>query len=731
MAYESIDSHASPSRLGSMDRLGSSRLVTMGLAYEVCRDRGVVTGIKDAATVEDGTGCAAQGERGPSIDRAGTESGSSNHLRLPALETAFSTKTQTKLRVSRGKSYEGEHFSLSWTITLQVPIKIPAVGESRDKGLWSLLRKGRSKASSDPPRRTKKTILDGLVGRAEKGQLMAVMGSSGCGKTSFLNCISMRNQSFVGNIFVNEKEIDGRYFSLAGFVHQDDLFLPTETVREHLTFHALLRCDPCVRKDLRLKRVETLIKTVNLEHVSDSLLGGPGSFIRGLSGGERRRVSFATELLSDPVIIFADEFTTGLDASMAKSVCLALRKVAAGGRLVIGTIHQPSSDVFALFTHVMLMTQGRVIYMGPRTALAAYFERQGDPSLLCPPRHNPADFFVTLVALHPQDPVGSQKRIDNLVAIYQASPERVAMSDWQQDVAFPELLLYHRSFKMRHFQASSYTQFRLCFQRNVRALFRDPMSFGAALGSGFITGIILGLAYATAPNAPATAEHVRNTEGLFFLANLQVFLIILYATIMAFSAETKVFMRENQAGANRVGAYYLSKTFTGWAVEIAMPFVFALLVWALAGLQRSPEGFFIFAGVMILNALCFGSIGYCLAAMTSDPQIAMAIAPVLVLPNVVFSGIMYDLSLTYGFREFLAYISILRYAQAAMLINEFPPSSTRFTSEIPNQEAVLEGLNAFPLSTNLWALASAAVVFRIIAYLILLLRTSRERIVVR
>lgn len=149
-------------------------------------------------------------------------------------------------------------------------------------------------------------------------------------------------------------------------MHQDDIFIPTETVREHLTFHAMLRCDPCVRKEARLRRVDRILRAVNLEHVASSMLGGPGSFIRGLSGGERRRVSFGTELLSDPVIIFADEFTTGLDAAMAKAVCRSLRNVAHSGRLVIGTIHQPSSDVFNLFTHVMLMTQGRLAYMGPR-----------------------------------------------------------------------------------------------------------------------------------------------------------------------------------------------------------------------------------------------------------------------------------------------------------------------------------------------------------------------------
>jgi len=413
---------------------------------------------------------------------------------------------------------------------------------------------------------------------------------------------------------------------------------------------------------------------------------------------------------------------------MAKSVCIALRSIAAGGRLVIGTIHQPSSDTFALFTHVMLMTQGRLVYMGPRKTLATYFEKLGDHTLFCPKNYNPADFFVVLVALHPQDVDASQRRIDGLVSAYQASAEFEAMSDWQEDVEDPDLLLYHRSFKMRHFQSSGRTQFWLCLKRNVRALYRDPMSFGASLGSGLITGLILGLAYASPPNAPVTAQQVKNTQGLFFLANLQTFLIVLYATVIAFAAETKVFMRENQAGANRVGAYYLSKTLTGWANEIVMPFVFAVLIWAMAGLQRSADAFFIFAGVMILNALCFGSFGYCLAALTNDPQIALAIAPVLVLPNIVFSGIMYDLNLVKGIREFLSYISILRFSIGAMMSNEYRPSTTRFTPEMPNPEHVLENLNVLSLSTSLWALAGAAIVFRLLAYLLLLLRTSRERI---
>ncbi len=719
-AGESLDSPAATTTKTKQQQSGSmesARSVSLGMTYEVCPDLNVVTAVKDAATYNS-SGDDGEPVLGPAM---GSRKSLYDSSCPPVLDRAFSTKTLQQLKMARGKSYEGEEFALSWTITLQVDV-VPSAAS-----------KAKAKATGEAAPAYKKTILDGIVGHATKGSLLGVMGSSGCGKTSFLDCVSMRNQSFRGNIFVSSasgtKEIDGRYFALAGFVPQDDIFIPTETVREHLTFHALLRCDPCVRTELRLARVDQLLKATNLGHVADSMLGGPGSFVRGLSGGERRRVSFATELLSDPVVLLLDEFTTGLDAAMAKSVCLTLRNIAAEGRLVIGTIHQPSSDVFSLFTHIMLMTQGRVVYMGPRKTLAQHFEGLGNPAFACPPNHNPADFYVQLIALNPDLPEESQARIDTLVAAYDASAQKATLAEWQATVPDPDLLTYHRKFKMRHFQASGRTQFWLASRRNVRALVRDPLTFGAALFSGVVTGLILGLAYSAPPNAPVTAQQVKDMEGLFFLVNLQVFLICIYATIMAFSAENKVFMRENQVGAMRVGSYYLSKTLTGWAVEILTPFVFAVLVWAFAGLQRSAGAFFIFAGITVLNALCFGSLGYCLAAMTSDPQVAMALAPVLALPNVVFSGLLYDLRIAHGVRLFLSYASILRYSEGAMLVNEYRPEPAgRYTPAFPNPAAVLGRVEAFSLRTNVWALVGAAVLFRVVAYVILLLRTRRERV---
>lgn len=167
--------------------------------------------------------------------------------------------------------------------------------------------------------KAERNILYNVVGHAEKGQMLALMGASGAGKSSLLDCISLRNHRFEGCVYLDRNPVDTHFFSSTAYVHQVDMFFATLTVREHLTFHAMVR----VRKEVavadRLRRVEEVIEAVNLSKCAESLIGGPQAFIRGISGGERKRLSVATELLSDPEIIFADEPTSGLDAFMALS----------------------------------------------------------------------------------------------------------------------------------------------------------------------------------------------------------------------------------------------------------------------------------------------------------------------------------------------------------------------------------------------------------------------------
>jgi len=266
----------------------------------------------------------------------------------------------------------------------------------------------------------RRVILESIVGQAEAGDLVAVMGASGCGKSTFLNCLALRDQSFEGQIFLNDAPVNKQYLSLVGFVDQHDLFYPTQTVREHLEFHAMVRLGGEVSKRTKLARVQEVLIELNLSHVADSYIGGGRSTVRGLSGGERRRLSFATEMLPNPMVVIADEATTGLDASMAKSVCRFLRSMADSGRLVIASIHQPSSQTFNTFTHVLLLAgNGRTAYYGPMASLLPYLASLG---LQCPPYHNLADFAVRCVAIPPgEEAEAAAARVVRLCAVYEES----------------------------------------------------------------------------------------------------------------------------------------------------------------------------------------------------------------------------------------------------------------------------------------------------------------------
>lgn len=242
------------------------------------------------------------------------------------------------------------------------------------------------------------------AGQASAGDLLAVMGASGCGKSTLLKCLSLRDQGFAGGVYLNGAPVDKWYLSLVGFVDQYDLFIPTVTVREHLVFQAHVRLPQRVPRRAKLARVQEVLIELNLGHVAESYIGGGKAMVRGLSGGEKRRLSFATEMIPDPHIIIADEATTGLDASMAKSVCRFLRGRADAGRIVVSSIHQPSSQTFAAFTHILLLApQGRTAYFGPSARLLEYLSSLG---LHCPPYHNLADFAVRCVAIPPDDAPG-------------------------------------------------------------------------------------------------------------------------------------------------------------------------------------------------------------------------------------------------------------------------------------------------------------------------------------
>lgn len=242
-----------------------------------------------------------------------------------------------------------------------------------------------------------KQILSGIQGICHPGEATAIMGASGAGKTTFLDILARKNKrgQVSGDFYVNgERVSDSDYKNVIGFVDQEDTMLPTLTVHETILTSALLRLPRDMSRANKEQRVYEVEKELGIYHIRDSLIGSEEGKGRGISGGEKRRVGIACELVTSPSILFLDEPTSGLDAFNAYNVIECLVTLAKNyKRTVIFTIHQPRSNIVALFDRLVLLAKGKTVYSGKFVDCQPYFDGIGYE---CPPGFNIADYLVDL-----------------------------------------------------------------------------------------------------------------------------------------------------------------------------------------------------------------------------------------------------------------------------------------------------------------------------------------------
>ncbi|OAA37461.1 ABC transporter (Adp1) [Metarhizium rileyi] len=242
-----------------------------------------------------------------------------------------------------------------------------------------------------------KTILSGIQGICHPGEVTAIMGASGAGKTTFLDILARKNKRGLveGDIYVNGEKVGiSEYKNVVGFVDQQDTMLPTLTVHETILNSALLRLPRDMSRALKEQRAFEVEKELGIYHIRDSLIGSEEGKGRGISGGEKRRVGIACELVTSPSILFLDEPTSGLDSFNAYNVIECLVTLAKSyQRTVVFTIHQPRSNIVALFDRLILLAQGKTVFSGPFLQCQPYFDSMG---YQCPQGFNIADYLVDL-----------------------------------------------------------------------------------------------------------------------------------------------------------------------------------------------------------------------------------------------------------------------------------------------------------------------------------------------
>ncbi|KAG2493515.1 hypothetical protein HYH03_008330 [Edaphochlamys debaryana] len=275
-----------------------------------------------------------------------------------------------------------------------------------------------SPATRVVPRRQ---ILYDVSGKVVPGQVLALMGPSGSGKTSLLSVLGGRAPSQVevrGHVTVDGVPLTKAVRRRIGFVLQDDVLYETLTVHETLLYAAQLRLPGGMSAAEKRRRVDAVLAGLGLSKSRDTIIGG--FFRRGISGGERKRVSVGHELLIDPAVLMLDEPTSGLDSTTALHLVQMLRQLASGGRAIITTIHQPSSRLYRQLDRLMLLAEGHVMYCGDANLAAEWFGHFG---FGLPYGVSLADFILDCAA---GEVVASQAAADEAAAAAESGGRRAS-----------------------------------------------------------------------------------------------------------------------------------------------------------------------------------------------------------------------------------------------------------------------------------------------------------------
>lgn len=281
-------------------------------------------------------------------------------------------------------------------VTYRVKIEHKHRGGSSIRKLFTANHHHGSQAPSDQrslSSTTERNILHGITGMASPGEILAILGPSGSGKSTLLNALAGRlhGHGLNGMVLANGRKLGKSVLRRTGFVAQDDVLYPHLTVRETLVFCSLLRLPQKLSRREKVSVAESVMSELGLDKCENTIIGN--SFIRGVSGGERKRVSIAHEMLINPSLLILDEPTSGLDSTAAHRLVATLALLAQKGKTIVTSMHQPSSRVYQMFDSVLVLSEGRCLYSGKGSEAITYFESLDySPSFPM----NPADFLLDL-----------------------------------------------------------------------------------------------------------------------------------------------------------------------------------------------------------------------------------------------------------------------------------------------------------------------------------------------
>nr|WJJ79994.1 PDR transporter (cluster F) [Fusarium keratoplasticum] len=509
-----------------------------------------------------------------------------------------------------------------------------------------------------------KSLLHSVNADIQPGTLTAIIGGSGSGKTTLLNTVAERvmspRLSQDGVATFNDQV--GVHSVRHAYVMQQDILLPTLTVRETLKYSADLRLPPSTTAEDRNRVVEEVILELGLKECANTRIGN--SQHHGCSGGEKRRTSIGVQLLANPSVLFLDEPTTGLDATSAYQLVRTLKKLAQKGRTIITTIHQPRSEIWDLFDNLIVLTKGSPVYSGPVKDSVPWF---GDLGYQLPPFVNPAEFIIDIAAVDNRTPELEQEttaRVEQLKTAWnQESAKQFTPLDASIDVR------HRKRNKRAEKHAGFVRQLTVLTDRTLKVTYRDPLGMMASIMESIFMGLVTGyLFYDLGRDQPG----IRSRQGgLYTAAGLQGYLILIFE-VYRMTIDIPTFDRESSEDCVDALPYILSRRLARMPTEdVPVPFFFSVILYFMAGFDRDVEKFFIFFAISLLTQYIAVTCAMtCVAAVRHFPGASLIANMVFTLQSMA-CGMFIQANSIPVYVRWLKWITYTFYAFGAYAGNEF------------------------------------------------------------
>lgn len=595
-------------------------------------------------------------------------------------------------------------------------------------------------------RKGRKTILKSVTGSFQSGQLIAIMGPSGAGKSSLLDILTgYRTTGVEGIVCVNGEERDlAEFRRLSCYIMQEDRLQGLLTVGENMAVAAELKLGRNVPQEDKEAIINEILDTLRL---SETKLTRASM----LSGGQKKRLSIALELVNNPLVMFLDEPTTGLDSSSC-SQCVSLMKVLARqGRTIVATIHQPSASLFEVFDHVYVLAAGECVYQGATSMLVPFLS---SIDLECPMYNNPADYVIELACGEYGDVTPRMvEGTDNGKSIrWFKHPRALSVANIRRESVAKTNAALSRMGVSRHSLApvepvlstfcgtkgdgihvrqetSQLNQLRVLLKRGFQKSGRDLTLTHMRTLSNAIVGLMLGLLYF---GSGQEGSRVLDNYNLLFSILVHHMITSMMLTILTFPMEMSILLKEHFNRWYSLKSYYIAITITDLPVATFGCILFTALVYFMSAQPMDLQRFLMFVGISLLVVFVAQSFGLMIGAVFNVVN-GTFLGPVLSIPMMMFAGFGVTIRDMPEYLRWGSYVSYLRYGLEGYVVAIYNNRETldcdkrychyRYPGKFL-REVDMEGGDFL---TDVLALVAILLILRIAAYVLLRWKIMSER----